>query len=169
MKQSRTMSLIESVTSIAVGFGISLGCQIVFLPMLGVSINFTQNIAFAVIMTVISICRQYIMRRIFEALHIRIPMSPGMVAIIAERERQKTVEGYGIAHDMEHRRGHLARAGASYFLMAAGEMKLAALSWPWDKDDLKNKEFRRNIVRGAACALAELDRSDYERKNRRAA
>lgn len=169
MKQSRIASATESLINIGVGFSISFGAQLLFLPMLGVPILLWQNTAFAIIMTVISFGRSYILRRVFEYFQIRVPLSPGMIAIIAERERQKSVEGYGIAHDMEHRRGHLARAGASYFLMAAGEMKLAALSWPWDKDDLKNKEFRRNIVRGAACALAELDRSDYERKNKRAA
>ena len=166
MKQSRVMSLVEAVTSILVGFGISLGCQVLFLPMLGVAISFSQNLAFAVIMTVVSICRQYIMRRIFEALHIRHPMSPGMIAIMAERRRQTETEGWTAEHDLEHARGELARAGAAYLLIAGERPTQASNAWPWHRDDLKAKEFRRNVVRGAACALAELDRADFERKRK---
>jgi hypothetical protein len=161
------MSLIESIVSILVGFGISLGAQIFFLPLLGVTISLTQNFLFAVIMTAISICRQYVMRRIFEALHIRNPLSAGALAIVAERRRQIEQEGRTIADDLNHnQRGELARAGAAYLLLAGDRPTQAQNAWPWHRDDLKAKEFRKNIVRGCALGLAELDRQDAERKRR---
>ena len=76
MKQSKSMSLVESVVNILVGFGISLGAQIAFLPLLGVQVTLGQNLVFALIMTVISIARSYALRRLFEALHIRRPLTP---------------------------------------------------------------------------------------------
>lgn len=93
MKQSRAMSFVESVVNILVGFGISLGAQIVFLPMLGVAVSLGQNLIFALIMTVISIARSFLLRRLFEALHIRRPLTPAMNAVIAERWRQIEQEG----------------------------------------------------------------------------
>lgn len=43
MKQSHLMSFLESAINILVGFGISLVAQIVFLPLLGVTISLSQN------------------------------------------------------------------------------------------------------------------------------
>ena len=87
MKQSRLMSFLESAISTAVGFGISFAAQVVFLPLLGVAVTLGQNFAFALIMTAISIARGFLLRRLFEALHIRRPLSPFMQAVIAERVR----------------------------------------------------------------------------------
>ena len=168
MKQSRVMSLVEAVTSILVGFGISLGCQVLFLPMLGVAISFGQNFAFAVIMTVVSIFRQYIMRRIFEALHIRHPMSPGALAIIAERRRQIEQEGWTPDHDAEHKAGELARAGACY-VVNGGLDNYPPNDWPWSPEWWKPSDFRRDLVKGGALILAELDRADFVRKQKRPA
>lgn len=175
MKQSRLMSLIESTVNILVGFGISLGAQIVFLPMLGVTISFGQNFLFACIMTVISIARSFILRRIFEALHIRNPLSPGALAIVAERRRQIEAEGWTPDHDLDHKRGELARAGAAYAIHApshviasksSGIFQLALSAWPWDRSWWKPTDFRRDLVKAGALILAELDRDDFARKHR---
>lgn len=108
------MSLLESVINIGVGFGLGLIGQMVFLPLLGVDINLHQNLLFAAIMTVISIARSYALRRLFEALHIRVPLSPAALAVIAERRRQIEVEGWTHEHDDQHQVGDLASAGACY-------------------------------------------------------
>ena len=71
MKQSRLMSFVESTANIAVGFGLGLLGQVVFLPLLGIDANLQQNLVFAAIMTVLSIVRSYSLRRVFEALRIR--------------------------------------------------------------------------------------------------
>lgn len=162
MKQSRLMSFVESAINIAVGFGISLGAQVLFLPMLGVSIDFHQNFVFALIMTAISICRQFILRRVFEALHIRRPLSPFMQAVIAERFRQIAQEGWSHEHDdYGHLSGDLARAGACYALHAkskAGEG--APGEWRWDSEWWKPTDFRRNLVKAGALIIADGERHD---------
>jgi hypothetical protein len=161
VKQTKLMSFIEAAASIAIGFGISLGAQIVFLPMLGVPIDHAQNFKFALIMTAISLCRQFIMRRVFEALHIRRPLSAAMQAVIAERHRQFDGEGYGVAHDDAHGAGELARAGACYLVLAGTpDAAEPPRLWPWSAHYWNPKDMRRDLVRGLALGLAELERFD---------
>lgn len=160
MKQSRLMSFVESAINIAVGFGISLGAQVLFLPMLGVTIAFHQNFVFALIMTVISICRQFILRRVFEALHIRRPLSPFMQAVIAERHRQVEQEGWSHEHDnTEHQAGDLAKAGACY-ATNGGQDNFPPHDWPWSYDWWKPADFRRDLVKAGALIFAEGERHD---------
>lgn len=161
MKQSKRMSLLESAINIGVGFGISLGAQILFLPMLGVQINHTQNFVFACIMTVISLARSFLLRRLFEALHIRTPISPFMQAVIAERRRQIEVEGWSPEHDDAHQECALAVAGANYAMWArSGHCGQTPPAWPWDRAWWKPADFRRNLVKAAALILAEGERHD---------
>jgi len=165
VKQSKAMSLIESLLNIAVGFGISLGAQVFFLPLLGVTIDFKQNLYFALIMTVISIARSFALRRVFEMLHIRRPLSPAMHAVIAERFHQIEGEGFGTSHDDGHAAGELARAGACYLAIAGrGQAGDPPRLWPWADQWWNPKDTRRDLVRGLALALAELERFDRKRK-----
>lgn len=169
VKQSKGMSLLESGINIGVGFGISLGAQMVFLPMLGVPINHLQNLFFALIMTVVSLCRQFILRRLFEALHIRTPLSPGMLAVIAECHRQHTVEGWDEVHDDKHEPGELALAGAAYLVSGAGEPRRADRIWPWNRTWWKPDVLRprRDLVRGCALGISEIEKLDRTKKVRR--
>lgn len=183
MKQSRLMSFVESAINILVGFGISLTAQWLFLPLLGVAISFTQNVMFAVIMTAISIARSYLLRRLFEALHIRRPLSPMVLAVVAERFRQKDSEGWTDEHDdKEHATGEIAQAGASYLLFAARQFHNAEMSpagdsyslqplphaevWPWSDRWWKPADFRRNLVKACALAVAEGEKFDRQRKRK---
>lgn len=166
MKQSRLMSFTESLINIAVGLFVAMVANAVILPLLGFPISLQQNLIIAAFMTAISIARSFALRRLFEAMHIRHPLSPGAVALVSERRRQFEEEGWSQQHDLDHRRGEIAQAGAAYLLLAAGKKELARQAWPWHPDDLREKEFRKNVVRGGACALAELDRDDFERKRK---
>lgn len=163
MKQSRGMSLLESVINIAIGFGIGLAAQIVFLPLLGVVVSLQQNMIFALIMTAISIARSYLMRRLFEALHIRRPLSPFAQAVIAERFRQVEAEGWSHDHDDNHRRRQLASAGAAYALHAGTASTTTPHEWPWCGEWWKPGGFRRDLVRAAALIVAEGEKFDRER------
>lgn len=177
MKQSRVMSLIKSIINILVGFGISLTAQWFFLPLLGVSISLTQNFYFAVIMTVISIARSFLLRRIFEALHIRRPLSPFVSACIAERFRQIEQEGWAHEHDDAHDPGDLARAGAAYAISASSTYATTAMRqhlttarqwiWPWNREWWKPTGFRRDLVKAAALIIAEGEKFDRARKPER--
>lgn len=163
MKQTRAMSFVEALINIAVGFGLSLLCQAVFLPLLGVDIPFRANFAFALIMTAVSIARQFCLRRVFEALHIRRPLSPAMQAVIAERFRQIEAEGWSAEHDASHDRGELANAGAHYAYYAGQDAPLPS-TWPWARQWWKPQNFRRDLVRAGALILAEIERFDRMRK-----
>lgn len=177
MKQSRLMSLVESVINIAIGFGISLGAQIFFLPLLGVTISLSQNVYFALIMTVVSIARSFALRRLFEALNIRRPLSAFMQACIAERHRQIEQEGWSAGHDdTEHLTGELAAAGACYAMTPTRRRALRPgdlfsdeppASWPWLPQWWKPRDDRRDLVRAAALIIAEGERFDRARKGKR--
>jgi hypothetical protein len=164
VKQSKLMSWLESLINIAVGFGLSLAAQMFFLPLLGVAIAFHQNLFFALIMTVISLLRSFILRRLFEALHIRRPLSAFAQAVIAERFRQIEVEGWDHGHDDDHVVGELALAGASYAM--CGNPKPPML-WPWSDEHWKPEGgLRRRWVKAAALMLAEGEKFDRNRKRK---
>lgn len=67
MKQSRIMSLVESLTNVVVGYGIAVATQILVFPLFGLSTSLVENMAMGAIFTVVSIARSYTLRRIFEA------------------------------------------------------------------------------------------------------
>lgn len=68
MKQSRTMSLVESLTNVAVGYGIAVITQIVVFPLFGLTTTLSENMAMGAIFTVVSIARSFTLRRLFEAV-----------------------------------------------------------------------------------------------------
>nr|WP_313415695.1 hypothetical protein [Brevundimonas diminuta] len=71
MKQSRTMSLVESLTNVAIGYGIAVVTQILVFPLFGLSTTLADNMAMGAIFTVVSILRSYCLRRVFEAVRLR--------------------------------------------------------------------------------------------------
>jgi hypothetical protein len=161
MKQSRLMSMLEISLSTAAGFGLSLLLQWLILPVLvGVPIALHTNLAFAGIMTVASLVRGFVLRRVFEAMHIRRPLSAFMRAVIAERFRQIEQEGWSTDHDDKHFRGELAQAGAAYLVHAGTESQTAPHDWPWSHHWWKPAGYRRDLVRGVALAIAEGERFD---------
>lgn len=64
--QSRAMSLIESLTNIAVGLGVSLIAQIVIFPLFGITLSVLEDMQLACIFTAVSLVRSYVLRRLFE-------------------------------------------------------------------------------------------------------
>lgn len=161
MKQSRLMSMLETLLSTATGFGLSLFLQWLILPYLvGVPIALHTNFAFAGVMTVASLVRGFVLRRVFEALHIRRPLSAFMQAVIAERFRQIEQEGWSTDHDDRHARGELAQAGAAYLVHAGTQSGTPPHDWPWSGDWWKPAGYRRDMVRGVALGIAEGERFD---------
>lgn len=71
MKQSRTMSLVESLTNVVVGYGIAVITQILVFPLFGLSTTLAENMAMGAIFTVVSIARSFTLRRLFEAVRLR--------------------------------------------------------------------------------------------------
>jgi Na+/phosphate symporter len=65
--QNKRESFTESVVNVAIGYLISLAGQLVIFPMVGISATLGQNLLIGVGFTVISIARQYAVRRWFNA------------------------------------------------------------------------------------------------------
>lgn len=90
--------------------------------------------------------------------------------VLAERERQKTAEGWTTEHDDTHKNGELSLAAASYaiggrwtkdrdgvYLVEPHHMPII---WPWSRAWWKPTDRRRNLVKAAALILAEIERLD---------
>lgn len=73
MKQSRAMSLVEAVANVTLGYAIAVASQVLLFPAFGLHMTMAQNLKLAAAFTVISICRSYTIRRVFEAIHVRRP------------------------------------------------------------------------------------------------
>ena len=63
--QSRLMSLIESLTNVAIGMVVSFFGQIVVSHWYGLPLNFAQNMQIVLFFTVLSVARSFVVRRWF--------------------------------------------------------------------------------------------------------
>ncbi len=70
MKQSRAMSLVESLTNVVVGYGIAVVTQMMVFPLFGLTVTLAENMTIGGIFTMVSIARSYTLRRAFEAIRI---------------------------------------------------------------------------------------------------
>ncbi|HBG31015.1 MAG TPA: hypothetical protein DDW98_10355 [Gammaproteobacteria bacterium] len=69
MSQTRAGSLAEAMTNIAIGFAINWTCNMVFLPMFGFdTLTAAKAFGIGVVFTVVSLIRQYVLRRWFNGL-----------------------------------------------------------------------------------------------------
>lgn len=71
MKQSRTMSLVESVANVVVGFGVAVVTQMLIFPIFGLHTTLAQNLQMGAVFTTVSIARSFALRRMFEAIRMR--------------------------------------------------------------------------------------------------
>jgi hypothetical protein len=71
MKQSRLMSLVESVANVVVGYGVAVVTQLLIFPIFGLHTTLAQNLKMGAIFTVVSIARSFALRRVFEAIRMR--------------------------------------------------------------------------------------------------
>lgn len=90
--------------------------------------------------------------------------------VLAERERQVSVEGWTPAHDDENDDGQLASAAACYAFptwQRRGALAISAgtdmpSAWPWAREWWKPSpdDRRRELVKAGALILAEIERLD---------
>lgn len=87
--------------------------------------------------------------------------------VLAERQRQISVEGWTPEHDDEHTDGSLSIAAACYALVDVNRARPGALSpyflWKftgWAASWWKPKDRRSNLVRAGALIVAEVERID---------
>lgn len=63
--QSKAHSLIESVSNIALGYGVALLSQVIIFPVFDIHTSFTNNLKIGLWFTGISLVRSYAIRRFF--------------------------------------------------------------------------------------------------------
>lgn len=68
MTQSRRMSLIETLCSVAIGYVFAVSSQVIIFPHFDIHIPLSDNMLIGVWFTVISVARGYIVRRIFNRI-----------------------------------------------------------------------------------------------------
>ncbi len=71
MKQSRTMSLIEAITNVVVGYSLAVLTQVLAFPAFGLQATLSQNLQLAALFSAISVFRSFVLRRAFEAARVR--------------------------------------------------------------------------------------------------
>ena len=83
--------------------------------------------------------------------------------VMAERQRQISVEGWSPEHDDQYVHDDLPRAAACYALSAAGyrgDDRAHVRFWPWLDSWWKPTTPRRDLVKAGALILAEIERLD---------
>ena len=63
--QSKWHSAVESLTNVAIGYGVALASQLLIFPFYDIDISLQDNIAIGVWFTLISLVRSYVIRRYF--------------------------------------------------------------------------------------------------------
>lgn len=64
--QSRTGSLVEAGTNVLVGYGLAIGTQRVVYPLFGIATTLATDALIALLFTLVSLARSYLLRRVFE-------------------------------------------------------------------------------------------------------
>lgn len=77
--------------------------------------------------------------------------------VLAERERQKSVEGFTELRDDEQERGQLRDAAVCIALGVYASLEFA---WPFLDRSFERKSYRRDLVRATAVLIAEIERLD---------
>ena len=70
ISQPISHSMLEAVIGTGVGFVVNVYAQHLVFPLLGIQVPWSVNISIAVIFTGISIARSFILRRVFNKLHV---------------------------------------------------------------------------------------------------
>ena len=68
MSQSRTMSLVESLANVIVGYGVAVVTQILIFPQFGWNPTLAQNMRIGAVFTAVSLARSFTVRRLSERM-----------------------------------------------------------------------------------------------------
>ena len=68
MRQSRRLSLVESIANVVIGYGLAVATQVVVFPLFGIHIALADDLAIGMVFLVISLARSFVLRRVFEKI-----------------------------------------------------------------------------------------------------
>lgn len=63
--QTKIHSFIESCVNVIIGYSVALGSQIVIYPIFDIDVNMSDQATIALLFTIISLIRSYLLRRFF--------------------------------------------------------------------------------------------------------
>ena len=86
--------------------------------------------------------------------------NPAILDVVAERQRQQSVEGWTPEHDNAYQNSELADAAACYAIHAHNQGFSTPAHWPWSPDWWKQSGARCDLVKAGALILAEIERND---------
>lgn len=66
--QTRLMSMVETITNVAIGLIVSFLSQVVIFKLYDIHISLAQNLELTLYFTVVSILRSYALRRFFNSI-----------------------------------------------------------------------------------------------------
>lgn len=69
MRQTRTQSFIEACVGTVIGLGVAVLANWLILPLFGFDASWGQSVWIAIVFTVISCIRSYLIRRLFNWYH----------------------------------------------------------------------------------------------------
>ena len=69
MKQSRTMSLVETIANVVVGYALAIATQIVVFPWFGIEAGLSEHLTIGLAFVGVSLVRGFLLRRLFERWH----------------------------------------------------------------------------------------------------
>lgn len=93
-------------------------------------------------------------------LFVNVPgASPTAMAMVMERLRQQTAEGFNLDWDQQYMRAELVRAAGCYVLQAAGIQAIAFQRWwPWPNSPIKRCDANESITKAVALLIADRER-----------
>lgn len=68
MTQTRTMSAVESVANVAIGYGVAVATQAAVFPLFGIHASTGDHLAIGAVFTLVSLARSYLLRRVFNRI-----------------------------------------------------------------------------------------------------
>lgn len=68
MSQTRTMSMVETITNVAIGLIVSFLSQVVIFNLYDIHISLAQNLELTLYFTVVSVIRGFALRRFFNSI-----------------------------------------------------------------------------------------------------
>jgi ABC-type long-subunit fatty acid transport system fused permease/ATPase subunit len=75
-EQSRTMSFVEAITNVGVGFLLAVMTQMAIFPVMELQVSISDNLLIGAIFTAVSIVRTFTLRRLFESIRAKAYVAP---------------------------------------------------------------------------------------------
>jgi hypothetical protein len=68
VSQSRTMSFVEAVANVVVGYLLAVATQFAVFPAFGLAVSLGDNLLIGGVFTAVSLVRSFVLRRVFDSI-----------------------------------------------------------------------------------------------------